>query len=116
MVENLHASSMHFANIYCGLKESYDGFIHKVQEVEKLLEQYCNDNGCGLTVTETKFIYKNGKEPGVIVGLINYPRYPCTAIDLQDCAIDIARILKNGFRQERVTVVTNTLTLMLGNK
>lgn len=74
------------ATIYVGLLEKYDefgneftgGILHTIDQVEEVCQGYCNGAGLCVTVTPTKFIYTKRWEPGCIVGLINYPRFPST--------------------------------------
>lgn len=37
---------------------------------------FCDREGLCVTVTSTSYIYTGGEAEGVIVGLINYPRFP----------------------------------------
>mgnify|MGYP001399026409 CR=1 FL=1 len=99
------------ATIYCGLREGYDGPIYN--GYEKLLQDYCNQFPIGLTVTQTRFLYTNGSEPGIIVGLINYPRFPTLPEILREKAFDIAKLLRAAAKQQRVTVVFPDITVML---
>jgi hypothetical protein len=92
--------------IYCGLREQYTDVIHTQSEVEQYLQDYVDKVGLCVTVTATKFIYKNGNEPGVIVGLLNYPRFPVAySIGLFNTAYDIAKSLMVLLNQLRLTIV-----------
>ena len=99
--------------IFCGLKEGYDGKIHDIEEVEKLMQKFVDEKKECVTVTSTKFIYTDGNEPGVIVGLINYPRFPKLQYALKKRAVEIAKILMAAFKQNRVTVTMPNESLML---
>lgn len=100
-------------NIYLGLKEDCDGEVKFIEEVYDVCQQYCNGYGLCVTVSPTRFIYTNGYEDGCCVGLINYPRFPSTNEKITDLAIGLAEILKQNFKQNRVSVVTSDKTYML---
>lgn len=38
--------------------------------------EYCDTASYCVTVTQTRYVYNGGEEAGVIIGLINYPRFP----------------------------------------
>lgn len=101
------------ANIYLGLKEDYDGEVKSIEEVYDVCQQYCNVYGLCVTVSPTRFIYTNGNEDGCCIGLINYPRFPSANEKITDLAIGLAEILKQDFKQNRVSVVTSDKTYML---
>jgi len=99
--------------IYCGLKEGYDGEIHDIEEVYDLLQEYCDKEGFAVTVTPTRFIYTKGNEPGVIVGLIIYPRFPKSIHKLAQHAITIGNMMLHELKQERLSIVGTDYTTML---
>ena len=111
-----YQTTTYTANIYCGLRRGYgpEGKLHTVEEVLDSIQDYCSDVGFGVTVTPTVFVYKGGREPGVIVGLSNYPRNPIAAAQIEAHAKVIARFLREDFGQERVTIVFPDLTLTIG--
>ena len=37
--------------------------------------EYCDTASYCVTVTQTRYVYRGGEEDGVIIGLINYPRF-----------------------------------------
>ena len=93
------------ATIHCGLKEGYDGPAHSYQEVADLVQLFVNHVGLCVTATQTEFFYTHGCEPGVIVGLINYPRFPKEIDAIRETAIELARRLRVAMGQIRVSVV-----------
>jgi len=101
------------AKIYLGLREGYTDKFYSLDQVKNLLQKYVNSVVLGVTVTPTTFIYKNGREDGVIIGLINYPRYPTTKEKLEKTAEEIAQLCKNEYKQERVTIEYQDKTVML---
>lgn len=102
-----------YANIYVGLREGYSDIIHDISEVNEILQTQCNVIGLCVTVTPTTFIYKDGNEPGVIVGLINYPRFPDTSENILRKAKEIAVLCADYLNQLRVSIVTPSDTIMI---
>ena len=99
--------------IFCGLKEGYDGKVHDVEQVEILMQKFVDENKDCVTITPTKFLYVGGSEPGVIVGLISYPRFIRSTTVLKNRAIEIAKILMVAFKQNRITITTPEESIML---
>jgi hypothetical protein len=86
------------------------------QVAMELIGSYCTDIGLCVTVTDTTYVYKNGHEPGIIVGLCNYPRFPSTPTGLLSDAYDLGRKLLVACQQCRVTIETPYDTIMLTNR
>jgi hypothetical protein len=99
--------------IFCGLKEGYSGKTHDIEDVERLMQKFVDAKKECVTITATKFVYTDGNEPGVIVGLINYPRFPKFQHTLKERAFEIAKILMVTFKQNRVTVTMPNESFML---
>lgn len=63
--------------------------------IEQICQTYCDAVGLCVTITPTKYVYKNGCEDGVTIGLINYPRFPTELSTLTKHAYTIGyRILE----------------------
>lgn len=101
------------ANIYLGLRHGYSDTISSVDEVRIWLQSFCNTIKVGVTLTPTEFIYVDGREPGVIIGLINYPRFPRSEEDIKAIAIGMTKGLMESFHQERISIVFSNETIML---
>jgi len=101
------------AKIYLGLREGYTDKIHTINELEKFLQKEANKGGLCLTITPTIFIYKDGKENGAIIGLINYPRFPKNEGELKFTAEKIAKLCKEEYKQQRVSIEYKDETIML---
>lgn len=101
------------ASIYVGLQHGYAGELSSIDEVRQWLQTYCNQVKLGLTLTQTEFIYVDGGEPGVIIGLINYPRFSVPIEEIKQRAIVIAQGLMELCHQERVSIVFSDDTIML---
>jgi len=101
------------ANIYLGLQHGYSGGYSSVEEVRAWLQNYCNKVKLGVTLTPTEFIYVDGGEPGIIIGLIKYPRFPKWTSEIKEEAIKIAQGLMKLCHQERISIVFSDETIML---
>jgi len=101
------------ATIYVGAKEHYDGKIHTYEEAKELLQKYCDEVSYCVTLTSTAFIYKNGNEPGFIIGLINYPRFPLIPEFITEKALEIGNYFLNKFNQLKISIVCSDNTYMI---
>lgn len=72
----------------------------------KILQEYCDEISFCVTIQQTYYIYKGGKEAGITVGLINYPRFPAEPSDIIDSAKEIAEKLRIGLDQESYSIQT----------
>lgn len=112
------------ATIYVGTASSYNQrkkftnnpkLIAHPMAGKNLCEEYCDSVGLCVTFTETTFIYSGDSEPGLIIGLINYPRFPKSKNEIRRIAFDLARELQVLFCQKRVSVVFPDKTIMIGD-
>lgn len=101
------------AKIFLGLREGYTDKVHTINEVEDFLQKYVNKVGLCVTITPTTFVYKNGREEGAVIGLINYPRFPTTKENLEKTAEEIALLCKEEYKQIRVSIEYQDKTVML---
>lgn len=104
-----------WANIYVGFKETYSGPVHSFEEAKAVCRAYCDEIGLGLSITQTTFVYTNGEEPGCLVSLIHYPRFPDDNPEKQitERALTLAERLLVALGQLRVSVVTPGETIMI---
>lgn len=102
--------------IYVGLREGYDGCLHSYSEVIDYLKDYCGKHPFCFSVTPTTYVHTSGIEAGVIVGIISYPRFPRPVEELEQITLDVAELLRNKFKQHRVTVGFPDKMVMLGDK
>lgn len=100
------------AQIYVGLREEYTDSVYPIQKIEWLCRDYVNEIGWCVTVTPTTFYYKDGSEPGAIVGAINYPRFPIDAVTFKYRVQELAKILLVELKQLRVSIVFTDETVM----
>jgi hypothetical protein len=101
------------ATIYVGTKDMDTETIREVELGRAKIKEYVDKVGLCATLTETEFIYTNGGEPGFIVGLINYLRFPSSPEQIEAHAFAIAEILLKEYKQFKVSVVMPTKTVML---
>lgn len=101
--------------IWVGLREGYTDTIHSMADVEKIVDEFIERLKDCVTITPTQFRYVDGHEPGVIVGYINYPRFPRTPAEITNRAVLLAEKLMYGLGQQRVTVTTPDDSYMIEN-
>ena len=102
--------------IYVGLREGYNGIQHKAEEAIEVCQEYVDKVGLCVTVTPTTYVYKKGKEEGVAIGLMNYPRFPSSIHEIKLHAFELANLLREKFKQHRASIVTPFDTYMIGDK
>ena len=105
-------------DIYAGLRPSYHDTIEvdwsvKRKVVRDICQTFCDKQGLCVTLTNTEFVYTDGSEQGVIVGLINYPRFPKSKQFIMEQANKITILLMRALDQERMSIVTTDKTIML---
>ena len=92
------------SKIWLGLQEGYSSKFFDSWEVTQFIKDYCSKKGQCVTVTPTNFIYVNGQEPGLIIGFINYPRYPMSKAELRNRTIELGKLLMEEYKQFRVSL------------
>lgn len=101
------------AKIAIGFREEYTDVFHNIEEVYDVCQRYCDKVGLCVTVTPTRFIYKDGFEDGCFIGLINYPRFPSTEEIVKNHAQIIAEYLLKAFNQLKVSIICSDETYMI---
>lgn len=87
-----------------------------IYTIKTLCQRYCVSGLC-VTVTPTDYIFTGGSELGVIIGLINYARFPTTnCSSITQKAIELAKILMNECGQRSCSVVDPEITYYLENE
>ena len=77
---------------------------------------YCDDVGLCVTVTDTRYVYTGGMTSGVVVGLINYPRFPLTGDEIWAHAEALAAVLCRGLKQESYTIQSPGKTVFFSHR
>lgn len=72
--------------------------------------EFCDKEGLCVTVTPTSYVYTGGEEAGVIVGLINYPRFPAAPGMIFATAKALAEELCQKLGQESFSIQTPDAT------
>ena len=96
------------------VEKSFPITIHiagKYSTAEKILKKYCDEVGFCVTLKIVEYIYRDGTEHGLQIGLINYPRFPSDPMTLINKAIEIAELLREGLKQESFSVETPVETI-----
>lgn len=65
---------------------------------------YCDQIGLCVTVTPTTYVYTGGEEAGVVVGLINYPRFPSSSYEIFANAEALALRLIDELGQQSASI------------
>lgn len=86
------------------------------QDAERICRQFCMGHGFCVTVTATTYVYTGGAEAGVIVGCINYPRFPSSPAELWDKAEALADQLRVGLCQHSYTMVAPDKTVWVSER
>lgn len=100
-------------NIYVGFKQRETGLHIDGLSVHEAIRKYVDAVGLCVSVTDTEYVYSYGSEPGIIVGLINYPRFPSDPAAIKAHATAIAEMLLKVCKQLKVTIVMPEDTIML---
>ena len=75
-------------------------------EARRICRKYTWNEGLCVTVTPTDYIYTGGEESGVIVEIINYPRFPGKPEEITQTAVDLGMTLMHKLYQRSFSVVT----------
>lgn len=74
-------------------------------DARRICRQFC-ERGLCVTVTPTTYIYTGGEQAGVLVRLINYPRFPADPPEIEMRALELGDELREGLCQDSFAVVT----------
>lgn len=83
---------------------------------KQVLRRFCFDVSYCVTVDQTTYIYKGGEEKGIVVGLINCPRFPDEPGAIDNTAGIIADILMKQCGQKSYTIMTPEKTTYYSRK
>lgn len=99
--------------IWVGLREGYTDWVHTIDGLRKICDDYVNEVGDCVSIIQSEFRYVGGSELGAVVGFINYPRFPRSKKEIDKRAMLLARKLKEGLGQLRISVVTPRETIIV---
>ena len=81
-----------------------------VADAKRVCREFCLSVGLCVAVAPTDFIYAGGSEAGVVVRLINYPKYPSTKTTLWETAQSLAENLRRALYQDSALLVADDKT------
>lgn len=76
-----------------------------IEEAKRQLNMICYLEGLCVTIEPTTFIYTGGTEQGMVIGFVNYPRFPKTPETIWNLAVEIAHILIPALNQKTALLV-----------
>ena len=103
------------AQIYVGRKVHETGETLPLSIVNEVCQEYVDAVGLCVNITPFEFIYSGGRESGVNIGLIHYPRFPSGREVVRAHVLEMAGRLRIALRQSRVSVVMPNETVMIGD-
>lgn len=107
------------AKVHVGCYDTERDFTRPVAEVKAECQEFVEERGLCVNVSETFYQYgsdgEGGNEPGAVVELIQYPRFPKTEVSIANKALKLAEILMERMNQKRCSVITTDKTYTLQN-
>lgn len=85
-------------------------------DAQRVCREFCFNYGACVTVTPTEYVYTGGQESGVIIGFINYPRFPKSLDDILDQAQELAKELCYQLYQKSYTIEGPSETIWFSNR
>ncbi|RYD68385.1 MAG: hypothetical protein EOP58_00770 [Sphingomonadales bacterium] len=85
-------------------------------KAEMMCLHYCDDVGLCVTVSEVEYCYTGGQESGVVIGLINYPRFPSAPGAIWQRAEELAARLCDGLSQQSYTIQAPDKTVWFSHR
>jgi hypothetical protein len=76
-----------------------------IDAVAQLLREYAFNNGACFTIEKTLFIYTGGEECGVVVGLVNYPKFEKDNKRIFKDAVEVAELILSKTFQRTCLIV-----------
>lgn len=73
-------------------------------DARRAVRAFCSGRGFCATVQRADYIYTGGEEAGVVIGIINYPRFPRTPDELLSAANELAMHVCLALHQSSYTV------------
>lgn len=82
-----------------------------IDHAKTICQHFVYDVGLCVTVEPVDYIYTGGREAGVRVGLINYPRFPAEPEAIFARALELAELLQVKLSQHSFTIVATDKTV-----
>jgi len=86
----------------------------ELAQIEQHCQRFCARGLC-VHVQPAEYVYTCGREGGARVGLINYPRFPKTALEIESVAWSLAEHLLDALSQRSCCVVTSEETTWISS-
>ncbi len=77
---------------------------------KQVCRKYCYEVGLCVTVVPADFIYTGGEESGMIIRLVNYPRFPNDQYKIKEIAVDLGCKLRKELCQHTFLLVDPSVT------
>ena len=103
------------AQIYVGAKVRETGETLSLSIAAQVCQEYVDAVGLCVSITPCEFVYSGGRESGVNIGLIHYPRFPSGAATIRAHALELASRLRIALKQQRASIVMPDETVMIGD-
>lgn len=87
-----------------------------IAQAKQVCREYCFEVGLCVTVEPIEFIYTGGEEAGFRVGLINYPRFPAEAHEIEAKANELADRLMRRLCQHSYSIVGPEQTVWISRR
>lgn len=81
-----------------------------IDVAKQIVRSECMQDGLCVTIDPTLFIYTGGEESGFVVGLLNYPRFPCDKESLRNRARNLMLKLLDGTYQHSGLMMCQDVT------
>lgn len=95
----------------------FDIFIAgDLADARRICREYCINMGFCVTVEPVDYIYTGGRESGVRVGIINYPRFPSDHDELYRRASGLADLLMTGLYQHSYSIAGPKETIWVSRR
>lgn len=85
-------------------------------QAEHICRDYCDEIGLCVTVDFARYIYTGGGEDGVVIGLINYPRFPKSPEEIWALAEALSERLLDGLGQQSYTIQAPDKTVWFSHR
>lgn len=73
-------------------------------DAQRICREFCTEIGFCVTVEKLEYIYTEGQESGVRIGIFNYPRFPKEEQELYARAVELANMLLLGLFQSSYSI------------
>lgn len=86
-----------------------------IEVAKQVIREFCLRGLC-VTIEPTLFIYTGGEETGYVVGLVNYPRFPKYAHEIDKTAHELAEKLIEATHQHSALIVSRSKTTWITSR